>query len=94
GKCVIGCATMCYIHFMPTFSHPTGKRAHLMNVYTMKEWQRQGIAMKMVSMLIDEAWSRGVTEVRLDSTEEGRRLYKKLGFVRSTEGMVLTRTTK
>ena len=89
GKRVIGCATICYIYIMPTFSHPTGKRAHLMNVYTMKEWQRHGIAMKMVSMLIDEARKRGVTEISLDATEEGRPLYKKLGFVESTEGMVL-----
>ena len=89
GNRVIGCATICYIYIMPTFSHPTGKRAHLMNVYTMKEWQRHGIAMKMVSMLIDEAWKRGVTEISLDATEEGRPLYKKLGFVDSTEGMVL-----
>lgn len=92
GQRVIGCATMSYIYIMPTFDHPTGKRAHLMNVYTMKEWQRQGIAKKMVSMLIDEAWERGVTEISLDSTEEGRPLYKNLGFVPSTEGMVLTRT--
>ena len=91
GNRVIGCATICYIYIMPTFSHPTGKRAHLMNVHTMKEWQRQGIAKKMVSMLIDEAWKRGVTEISLDATEEGRPLYKKLGFVDSTEGMVLTR---
>ena len=91
GKRVIGCATICYIYIMPTFSHPTGKRAHLMNVYTMKEWQRHGIAMKMVSMLIDEAWERGVTEISLDATDEGRPLYKKLGFVDSTEGMVLVK---
>ncbi len=93
GERVIGCATICYIYLMPTFSHTTGKRAHLMNVYTMKEWQRQGIAAKMVSMLTDEAWKRGVTEISLDATEEGRPLYKKLGFAESTEGMVLTRLT-
>lgn len=91
GKRVIGCATICYIYIMPTFSHPTGKRAHLMNVYTMKEWQRHGIARKMVSMLIDEAWKRGTTEISLDATEEGRFLYRKLGFVESAEGMVLTK---
>lgn len=28
-KTVIGCATLCYIDMMPTCSHPTGKRAHL-----------------------------------------------------------------
>ncbi len=92
GKRVIGCASMCYMYIMPTFDHPTGKRAHLMNVFTMKEWQRQGIAKKMVSMLIDEAWKRGVTEISLDATEEGRPLYTRLGFASSTEGMVLTRT--
>ena len=31
---VIGCASISYITIMPTFSHPSGKRAHLMNVYT------------------------------------------------------------
>lgn len=25
-KAVIGCATLCYIEMMPTYSHPTGKR--------------------------------------------------------------------
>ena len=89
GKRVIGCASISYMYIMPTFAHPTGKRAHLMNVYTMKEWQRHGIAKTMVSMLIDEAWKRGVTEISLDATKEGRPLYKKLGFVESTEGMVL-----
>lgn len=91
GKRVIGCATICYIEIMPTFSHPTGKRAHLMNVYTMKEWQRHGIATKMVSMLTEEAWERGVTEISLDTTREGRPLYKSLGFAESEEGMVLTK---
>ena len=91
GKRVIGCASICYMYIMPTFDHPTGKRAHLMNVYTMKEWQRHGIAKKMVSMLIDEAWKRGATELSLDATEEGRPLYERLGFVPSTEGMVLVK---
>ena len=91
GKRVIGCASICYISIMPTFSHPTGKRAHLMNVYTMEEWQRRGIARKMVTMLIEDAWSRGVTEITLDATEEGRPLYNKLGFTDSRECMVLNK---
>lgn len=86
---VIGCATLCYMELMPTFSHPTGKRAHLMNVYTNGRYRRQGIAYDMVRILIEEAEKKGVTEISLDATESGRPLYHKLGFVESNECMVL-----
>jgi ribosomal protein S18 acetylase RimI-like enzyme len=90
GDEVVGCASMSYMRIMPTFSHPTGKRAHLMNVYTRNAYRRQGIARKMVQMLIDDAWNRGATEVSLDATPMGRPLYESLGFTDSKECMVLT----
>ena len=86
---VIGCATLCYIEMMPTFSHPTGKRAHLMNVYTNQDYRRKGIAMRMMELLIIEARDRGVTEISLDATESGRPLYEKCGFKASDECMTL-----
>ena len=88
GK-TIGCATLCYMEFMPTFSHPTGKRSHLMNVYTAPDYRGQGMARRMVEMLIEEARRRGVTEISLDATASGRPLYRKLGFQDSEECMVL-----
>ncbi len=86
---VIGCATLSYIDIMPTFSHPSGKRAHLMNVYTNSQYRRQGIALKMLDLLVDEAKKKGVTEISLDATEMGRPLYKRYGFVESNECMVM-----
>lgn len=86
---VIGCASICYIDVMPTFSHPSGRRAHLMNVYTSAGYRRRGIAEKMVDMLISEAKGRGVSEVSLDATESGRPLYEKLGFSVSGEHMAI-----
>lgn len=86
---VVGCATLCYIEVMPTFSHPTGKRAHLMNVYTNSRYRRQGIANHMLDMLVDEAKERGVTEISLDTTKAGRLLYRRYGFADSDECMVL-----
>lgn len=85
----VGCATICYVRLLPTFSHPTGKRAHLMNVYVREGFRRQGAARAMVSLLIDEARSLGATCVSLDATESGRPLYESLGFVRSGEHMEL-----
>lgn len=88
GDQVVGCASLSYIRVMPTFSHPTGKRAHLMNVYTKADHRRMGISTKMVSMLIEEAREKGVTEISLDATEMGRPLYESLGFTASGSCMV------
>jgi len=85
----VACATLCYLSMMPTFSHPTGKRSHLMNVYVRKEFRRQGLAKQMLTMLIDEAKARGVTEISLDATEAGRPLYENLGFTGNAEAMTL-----
>ncbi len=88
---VIGCASMSYMWIMPTFAHPTGRRAHLMNVYTRDEYRRRGIARQMCEMLIEDAWAKGATEISLDATTMGRPLYESLGFAQSSEGMVLTK---
>jgi len=86
---VVGCASLSYIYIMPTFDHPTGARAHLMNVYTKTEYRRKGISKRMVEILIDEAKEKGVTEISLDATEMGRPLYEALGFEKNNAGMVL-----
>lgn len=87
GDQIAGCATLSYITIMPTFDHPTGKRAHLMNVYTREAFRRRGVGKLMVQFLIDEAKSRGVTEISLDATQMGRPLYKNLGFGDNVDGM-------
>jgi len=86
---VAGCASLCYLRMMPTVSHPSGRRAHLMNVYTHPAWRRKGVARQMVTMLIAEARARGVTEISLDATAAGRPLYENLGFKGSDECMTL-----
>ncbi len=89
GDTIAGCASISYITIMPTFSHPTGKRAHLMNVYTRSGFRRRGVGKIMVQFLIDEAKERGITEISLDSTEMGHPLYKSMGFNNNADGMTL-----
>lgn len=91
GK-LAGCASICWLTVMPTYSHPTGKRAHIMNVYTRSEFRRMGAARKMMEFLLEEARVRGVTYVSLDATKSGRPLYEALGFCGSEESMGLNLT--
>lgn len=89
GETLVGCASLSYTWIMPTFSHPTGNRAHLMNVYTRADYRRRGISKKMVEILIDESKENGVTEISLDATEMGRPLYESLGSKASDSCMVM-----
>lgn len=89
GDIPIACATLCYKHCIPTLGHPTGKRAHIMNVYTAEGYRGQGIARRLMQILHEEAAQRGVTEITLDATDEGRKLYTTLGYQPSDECMYL-----
>lgn len=85
----VGCAMLCYLHLLPTLEHPTGNRAHLMNVYVQKEVRRLHIGTKMIDLLIEEGRKYGITEISLDATELGMKLYEKYGFVHNGEAMVI-----
>ena len=89
GDTPIACATLCYKRCIPTPGHPTGKRAHLMNVYTAPGCRRRGLARRLLTMLHREAERRGVTEITLDATDAGRQLYESMGYAASDECMVL-----
>lgn len=83
----VACATLCYKRCIPTLGHPTGRRAHIMNVYTAEGYRRQGLARQLLLALHEEARQRGVTEITLDATDEGRKLYEALGYQASDECM-------
>ncbi len=87
GDVAIACATLCYKRCIPTLGHPTGKRAHIMNVYVAEGYRRQGIGRQLMLALHAEAASRGVTEITLDATDAGRRLYEAIGYQASDECM-------
>lgn len=65
GEEIVGTGGVSYYQVMPTCHNPTGRKAYLMNIYTKPSHRRQGIAMKMVELLIRDAREKGVTEINL-----------------------------
>ena len=89
GHVPMACATLCNKRCIPTLGHPTGKRGHIMNVYTAEGYRRQGIARRLILSLQKEAACGGLTEITLDATDAGRKLYTALGYQPSDECMFL-----
>jgi ribosomal protein S18 acetylase RimI-like enzyme len=74
-------------------NYPASKIGTVYNVFTYRQYRRQGIATQVLIRLIAEAKLLGVTSVKLSATQDGVKLYEKLGFVISKHtAMTLTIT--
>lgn len=72
----------------PWLSHPRDlicRRATVLNVYTDPEYRRQGIAHRLMEVILEWCRREGFAEVFLHASHEGRPLYEKLGFQAGNE---------
>lgn len=88
GRIISSCMA-CIITTAPLPSRLSGKSAEVLNVYTLKEYRRQGHAAKLLKMLFSELGRRGVPKIVLEYTDDGFPLYKALGFKDLERQMVL-----
>ena len=89
GNLFIGAGGISYYTVMPTFHNPSGEKAYIMNMYTKPDYRRKGIATKTLDLLVRDAKEHGVTAISLETTDIGRKLYEKYGFVAMKSEMEL-----
>ena len=73
-------------------THPLNlnpQRAYVLNVYVYTEFRRQGVARRLMEVIVEWCRDRGFPVVWLHASDEGRPLYTSMGFV-STNEMRLT----
>lgn len=83
----VGSGGVSYYQVMPTYHNPSGKKAYIMNMYTHPSYRRNGIAIKTLALLVEDAKKRGINSISLEATEMGRPLYEKFGFVKMSNEM-------
>jgi ribosomal protein S18 acetylase RimI-like enzyme len=66
-----------------------GPEAIILNVYVDPAWRRRGVGEALMRTLLDALSLRGIRRIVLHASDDGRRLYERLGFV-STNEMRLT----
>lgn len=86
-----GAGGICLYEEMPSPDNLSGKCAYLMNIYTAPGFRRQGIAEAIVADLIAEADRNQADKIYLETSDDGRPLYKKEGFVDLADMMILKR---
>jgi GNAT superfamily N-acetyltransferase len=69
----------------PHMIGPGSPRGNILNVYTEREFRRRALARRLMETAL--AWCRtgGIRAVILHSSEDGRRLYKSMGFQPTNE---------
>jgi len=63
----------------------SSSRGNILNVYTVRAYRRQGLARRLIETALDWCRARGIRAVILHASDEGRELYRKLGFHPSNE---------
>ena len=61
-----------------------GPEAIVLNVYVEPAWRRRGIADALMRAVLDGLAERGIRRIVLHASDDGRRLYERLGFVATT----------
>jgi GNAT superfamily N-acetyltransferase len=69
-----------------------GPEAIVLNVYVEPAWRRRGVAGALMRALLSALAARGVRRVVLHASDEGRRLYERLGFLPTNEMRLTPRT--
>lgn len=66
-----------------------GLEAYLSNMYTVPDWRGRGLGTALVEAVIERVGETGVRRIWLHTTEQGRPVYEKAGFVESKLEMEL-----
>jgi len=69
----------------PHMIGPGSRRGNILNVYTDPEYRRQGLARRLTATALEWCRANGVAAVILHASDEGRELYRSLGFEPTNE---------
>ena len=79
-KKIISTAFMAIAERPPRKPHMSSRYGTIYNVFTRKEYRRKGISTNILNAVFAEAKTLGLGAIDLLATENGKLLYKKLGF--------------
>jgi GNAT superfamily N-acetyltransferase len=86
---IIAMGGVTYYALPPNDWCPSGKTAYIGNVYTLPAFRRQGVANRLLTLIINEAKENKCQRILLNTSDMGRPLYEKHGFSGSPTAMAM-----
>ena len=80
---IIATSGMSFVEKPPYYSCPSGRIGLLSSMYTRPGYRRQGIAKKLLSLVVEEARAYGCGSVQITASDMGVLLYTDFGFVKN-----------
>lgn len=82
---VIGGAGLWIYDWIPSPLAPEPPRGYILNVYTEPAQRKQGIARRLVEEILADCRERGLVNVLLHASHQGRPIYEGIGFEQTNE---------
>ena len=87
---IVAIGTLAYFVRPPHPRNLSGKEAYLLNMYTLPEYRKRGLASEIVSEAMSYAQREGLKRIWLHASDAGRPVYEAAGFRTSTAYMEVT----
>lgn len=84
---IIGTIGIAIVEKPPYFGNETGKIGLLSSMYVKKEFRRNGLASKLLNMIVEESKNQGLKVIQITASKEGVLLYTNFGFKKNDRFM-------
>lgn len=87
GNTIVASGTIYFYDTLPSNVNPLGKTGYISSVWTDEEYRCQGIGKSIMQQLMDIGADK-CNVICLNATEDGERVYTKLGFEKNGKAMI------
>src|SRR6266487_158025 len=86
---MIGISGVVFLEKPPTQTHPSGREAYVMNMYTLPQWRGKGIATALLQEIRRFVKTTNARRIWLSTTADGKHMYEENGFTPTQDEMEL-----
>ena len=77
---IVSIGSLCLFERIPYMENISGREGYILNIYTLQKKRKKGNGKQKTENLIEHSKEKGIKKLWLNASEEGKRIYLKLGF--------------